>query len=149
MYKSGFFIWALYEKSILKVAQCKTMLYISNKKYLVMTYFTDIQERNELKSLYRRLSLLYHPDKGGQVEKMKAINQEYNMLKHTFGIFPNDLRNVKVGNFVYVNKSLCLVTKVENKLFYAKSFKTGRVAMFAKDTGYGVFNFKIRAYASK
>jgi len=111
-----------------------------------MTYFTDVKEISDLKSKYRRLSLLYHPDKGGELEKMKAINQEYNILKHTFGKFPSNLKNVQVGNFVYVNQSLCVVTKVEDKLFHAKSFMTNRTAMFAKDTGYGLFNFKIRAY---
>ncbi len=113
-----------------------------------MTYFTNVKEKADLKSTYRKLSHLYHPDKGGQLEKMQAINEEYNMLKQTFGIFPKNLRYVRVGNFVYVNKSLCIVTKVEEKLFYAKSFMTGRVAMFAKDTGYGLFNFNIRAYAN-
>ena len=114
-----------------------------------MTYFADIKEKTDLKSMYRKLSFLYHPDKGGQVEKMQAVNAEYALLKNTFGKFPRDLKKVRVGNFVYVNKTLCLVTKVEAKLFYAKSFKTGRLAMFAKDTGYGVFNFKIRAYAGE
>lgn len=113
-----------------------------------MTYFLDVKEKNDLKSRYRKLSLVYHPDKGGEVEKMQAINEEYNMLKHTFGIFPKNLMNVKVGNFVFVNKSLCIVFKVERRLFYAKSFNTGRVSMFAKDTGFGVFNFKIRAHVS-
>jgi len=113
-----------------------------------MTYFADVQEKTDLKSKYRKLSFLYHPDKGGPLDKMQAINQEYNMLKHTFGKFPNDLRAVRVGNFVYVNRSMCLVTKVESKAFYAKSFSTGRVAMFEKDTGYGVFNFDIRAYVN-
>ena len=111
-----------------------------------MTYFADVKERTDLKSKYRKLSLMYHPDKGGELQIMQAINEEYKMLKHTFGIFPKDLRNVKVGNFVYVNKSLCIVFKVEDKLFYAKSFYSGRVAMFDKDTGYGLFNFKIKAY---
>ena len=114
-----------------------------------MTYFADVKEKADLKSLYRKLSFLYHPDKGGQVEQMQAINAEYNLLKDTFGKFPKNLKHIKVGNFIYVNKSLCLVTKVESKLFYAKSFKTGRVAMFDKSTGYGVFNFKIRAYAGE
>ncbi|HAF28124.1 MAG TPA: hypothetical protein DCG75_03660 [Bacteroidales bacterium] len=113
-----------------------------------MTYFTDVKEKRDLISKYRRLSLLYHPDKGGVLEKMQAINEEYNMLKHNFGKFPSDLRNVRVGNYVYVNSSTCLVTEVEEKLFVAKSLETNRVAMFAKDTGYGVFNFKIRAYAN-
>lgn len=114
--------------------------------FLTMTYFLDVQEKSALKNRYRQLSLAYHPDKGGEIEKMKAINQEYNMLKNTFGIFPGDLRKVRVGNFVFVNKSVCIVFKVEKKLFYAKSFATGRVAMFDKTTGYGVFNFKIRAH---
>ena len=114
-----------------------------------MTYFADVKEITDLKAKYRKLSVLYHPDKGGQLEKMQEINEEYNMLKQTFGKFPKNLRHVRVGNFVYVNKSLCLVTKVESKLFYAKSYKTGRVAMFDKDTGYGVFNFNIRAYAGE
>ena len=113
-----------------------------------MTYFTDVKEKQDLKLKYRKLSFLYHPDKGGQLEKMQAINEEYNVLKHTFGMFPKDLRNVKVGNFVYVNKSLCLVTQVEEKLFHAKSHKTDRIAMFDKTTGYGLFNLKIRAYAN-
>jgi len=113
-----------------------------------MTYFADVKEKNDLKSKYRKLSFMYHPDKGGEVEKMQAINQEYNMLKNTFGIFPGDLRSVQVGNFIYVNKSLSLVTKVERKCFHAKSFKTGRVALFDKSTGYGIFNFDIRAYAN-
>src|SRR6056297_525822 len=113
-----------------------------------MTYFLDVKEKTALKSKYRRLSLMYHPDKGGEVEKMQEINEEYNLLKRTFGVFPNNLKKVKVGNFVYVNKSLCIVFKVESKLFYAKSFNTGRIAMFAKDTGYGVFNFNVRAHVN-
>jgi len=113
-----------------------------------MTFFTDVKEKKDLKSKYRKLSFINHPDKGGKLDKMQAINEEYRMLKHSFGIFPKDLRNVMVGNFIYVNNSTCVVTKVEDKLFTAKSFETNRVAMFAKDTGYGVFNFKIRAYAS-
>ena len=113
-----------------------------------MTYFLDVKEKSDLKSTYRKLSLAYHPDKGGEVKKMQAINEEYNMLKNTFGIIPKDLRKVRVGNFVFVNKSLCIVFKVEDKLFYAKSLNTGRIAMFVKETGYGLFNFKIKAYVN-
>lgn len=113
-----------------------------------MVYFTDVKEKRDLKSRYRKLSLIYHPDKGGELEKMQAINEEYNVLKNTFGVFPKDLKNIMVGNFIYVNNSTCIVTNVEDKLFIAKSFLTNRVAMFAKDTGYGLFNFKIKAHAN-
>lgn len=124
------------------VAQC----FIFEINFLIMTYFLDVQKKTDLKTKYRQLSFVYHPDKGGDLAKMQAINEEYNTLKNTFGVFPRDLRQVKVGNFVYVNKSICIVFKVEHKLFYAKSFNTGKVAMFEKDTGYGLFNFKIRAH---
>ena len=113
-----------------------------------MTHFIDIKEKGDLKSRYRKLSFINHPDKGGEVEKMQEINSEYNLLKHTFGVFPEKLQNVMVGNFVFVNKSTCVVVAVENNLFKAKSFKTAREAMFDKETGYGVFNLNIKAYAN-
>ena len=34
-----------------------------------------------VKAAYRSLALLYHPDKGGDGEKMKEINEAYNQLK--------------------------------------------------------------------
>ncbi|GAA5928430.1 hypothetical protein JCM10213_005733 [Rhodosporidiobolus nylandii] len=39
----------------------------------------------EVTSLYRRLSLIYHPDKGGNDAKMKEINGAYEAIKKTYG----------------------------------------------------------------
>lgn len=45
-----------------------------------MKYFTDIATLDALKAEYRRLVLKHHPDRGGDVEVMKAINNEYDAL---------------------------------------------------------------------
>ena len=45
-----------------------------------MMYFTGVNTLDELKAAYRRLSLKYHPDCGGDEETMKAINAEHDKL---------------------------------------------------------------------
>lgn len=45
-----------------------------------MKYFTDITTLDALKAEYRRLVLKHHPDRGGDAETMKAINNEYDMM---------------------------------------------------------------------
>lgn len=39
--------------------------------------FTAVKDRKSLKSLYRKLSFENHPDRGGEVENMQAINSLY------------------------------------------------------------------------
>ena len=36
--------------------------------------------QSEIKSAYRKLSMKYHPDKGGDAEKFKQINEAYQTL---------------------------------------------------------------------
>jgi len=111
-----------------------------------MTYFSEIKSKNELKTAYRKLSIINHPDKGGKVEVMQSINYEYSLIKNTFGIVPEKLETAKIGNFIFVNKSTCIVTAVNSNLIKAKSLKTKREGLFDKKTGYGLFNFKFKAY---
>jgi len=42
-----------------------------------MKYFKNCTTLNEVKSLYRTLAKLHHPDKGGDLATMQAINNEY------------------------------------------------------------------------
>ncbi len=41
---------------------------------------SSIHDLNDLKKQYRKLALINHPDKGGNVEVMQKINEEYNYL---------------------------------------------------------------------
>jgi len=41
------------------------------------TYFKGITKLEELKKAYHKLAMVNHPDMGGDVEKMKAINNAY------------------------------------------------------------------------
>lgn len=45
-----------------------------------MKYFANIKTLEELKKEYKRLALENHPDRGGDVEVMKAINAEYDIM---------------------------------------------------------------------
>ena len=45
-----------------------------------MKYFTNIKTLEELKKEYKRLALENHPDRGGDVEVIKAINAEYDIM---------------------------------------------------------------------
>lgn len=42
-----------------------------------MKYFSNCKDLNEVKSLYRTLAKQFHPDKGGDLATMQAINNEY------------------------------------------------------------------------
>lgn len=53
-----------------------------------MKWFKEIDTLNELRKLYRKLAVKYHPDNGGSEETIKEINAEYDilfkMLKNNF-----------------------------------------------------------------
>lgn len=46
---------------------------------MMTTYFKKCTTLEELKAEYKRLALMHHPDRGGDLETMKAINAEYDM----------------------------------------------------------------------
>ena len=45
-----------------------------------MAYFNGITNLADLKSEYRKLIMIHHPDKGGDLETMKAINNEHDKI---------------------------------------------------------------------
>jgi hypothetical protein len=110
-----------------------------------MTFLVDILSKDDLKKTYRKLAKSNHPDIGGSHNVMQRINEEYKTWEMGFSTMPKSLKEVRVGNKIIVNKSECIVTQVEDKFFKAKSLATMREAFFDKSTGFGVFNFKIRA----
>jgi hypothetical protein len=44
-------------------------------------YFFDCRSIDEVKTLYKKLALQYHPDRGGDLRIMQAINLEYEGIK--------------------------------------------------------------------
>ena len=58
------------------------------------TYFVPAPKTaEELKAMYRKLAMLHHPDRGGNLEAMKQVNSEYDEL------FPRlkDIHQTKEG----------------------------------------------------
>lgn len=49
-----------------------------------MKYFTNCKTIEEAKKLYRRLAMENHPDRGGDLDTMKAVNAEYDEFFNTF-----------------------------------------------------------------
>lgn len=45
-----------------------------------MKYFVNVETIDELKRQYKTLAFKHHPDRGGKLEDMQAINAEYDAL---------------------------------------------------------------------
>ncbi|MDE6201552.1 MAG: molecular chaperone DnaJ [Clostridiales bacterium] len=45
-----------------------------------MKYFNNVNTVDELKRQYKTLAFKHHPDRGGNVEDMQAINAEYDII---------------------------------------------------------------------
>lgn len=47
-------------------------------------FFENVKSLEELRRQYKKLAFKYHPDKGGKVEDMQAINSEYDKLYNIY-----------------------------------------------------------------
>lgn len=110
-----------------------------------MTFFKNISSLDELKTAYRHLVMLYHPDRGGDNEMMKQLNYEYARYYKILTNPPKNLAEVRVGHIITVNDSRSVVTEVGRDYFKARSLITKREAYFSKSTGYAMLNFKLKA----
>ena len=52
-----------------------------------LQFFESCQSIEELKSMYRNLCKLHHPDRGGDVKIMQAINAEYSFICQNLNSF--------------------------------------------------------------
>jgi len=48
-----------------------------------MKWFKNVNNLSELRTMYRNLAKTHHPDRGGDLESMKEINNEYEKLSKT------------------------------------------------------------------
>lgn len=45
-----------------------------------MKFFKNVETLEDLRNQYKKLVFIHHPDKGGKVEDMQALNNEYDEL---------------------------------------------------------------------
>jgi len=128
-----------------------------------MTTLANAESMIELKSLYRKLASIHHPDKGGNSSVMQRINDQYQIMKKRIKqaaceynssgrerqASTDDFSDIKVGARIYVNGTMCEVIQVDCNTFHAVAISHNRQAVFCKHTGYGKYNHKIKASFSQ
>ena len=60
----------------------------------MLKYFKDCNTKEECKKLYKKLAFMYHPDRGGDTETMKAINAEFDYVIEN-NIFKSSKKDTK------------------------------------------------------
>lgn len=111
-----------------------------------MRFFPDnIENEIQARLNYKRLAVLYHPDRGGNEEIMREINIEYDAVKKKLKKQRMGLRAVQVGDLVKVNGTICEVTAVFQDTFVAKAKGRHRLAVFDKKTGCAIYDKKFKA----
>ncbi len=110
-----------------------------------MEYFKNISSYHEGRLIYRRLARLNHPDLGGNSEIMKRINIDFERFKMQFETTSGKFVNIRTGDFVMVNNSLCIVIRVSKDTFTARSNYTNRQATFSSISGICLSNSKFQA----
>ena len=60
----------------------------------MLKYFKDCTSKEECKKLYKKLAFIYHPDRGGDTETMKAINAEFDYVIEN-NIFKSSKKDTK------------------------------------------------------
>lgn len=112
-------------------------------------YLNSIYSENQLKKEYRKKALQLHPDLGGNEAEFIRLTQEYKFWKKKLIAGKNDLSRLEVGDTVYVNKTECMVTYVDEHSFIAKAKGRVKYAVFDKKTGIGKYNSNYRAALMK
>jgi hypothetical protein len=110
-----------------------------------MHLMTPVGSEEELKKEYKKLAMVYHPDRGGNTALMQELNLEYQQLKEQFITQSPNKDDLKVGDRVFVNGTECRVIYVTRFAFIARGLHNGRTAVFDRETGYAVRSRKFRA----
>jgi len=112
-------------------------------------YLKAISTEKQLKNEYRKKALVLHPDMGGNEVEFIRLTQEYKMWKKKLLASSNDLSRVEVGDTVWVNRTECEVTYVDELSFIARAKGRVKYGVFEKSTGIGKYNSKYRAALMK
>lgn len=93
--------------------------------------------------------MLNHPDMGGDIEVMKKINIEFELIKKQINTQNKLFNDLKVGDSVVINGSTSMVISVNLSSFTAQSEYTQRKAEFSKSTGVCINNPKFKVTIPK
>ncbi len=111
-----------------------------------MRFFPDdIENEIQARLNYKRLAVIYHPDRGGSEDVMREINLEYDQVKKKLSKQLIDLKHVKVGDTILVNGTECEVTAVFETTFVAKAKGRHRFEVFDKESGEALYDKKFKA----
>lgn len=102
-----------------------------------MISLNHIQSIQELKSEYRQLARVYHPDSGGNTQLMQQLNSEYQQRKLLLEKNDSGFEKLSVGDRIYVNGTACTVILVSRTRFIAKAKGRSKQAWFNIKTGIG------------
>jgi hypothetical protein len=72
------------------------------KDYYSILSAPETASQDEIERLYKRLAMLHHPDRGGDTEEMKAINEAYRVLRNAATRRTYDLRLQQGDNVLSV-----------------------------------------------
>jgi len=111
-----------------------------------MRFFSDdIDSEVQARLNYKRLAIMYHPDRGGNEIIMREINSEYEIVKKKLRKLKRGLLEISVGDTVMVNGTECEVKAVFEETFIAKAKGRIRMAVFDKKTGLDIHSKKYKA----
>lgn len=108
-------------------------------------YLDSIYSEKQLKEEFRKQALVLHPDMGGNEIEFVQLTNEYKSWKAKFKALENDFSSLKIGDTVWVNRTECVVTYVDQISFIAKAKGRVKYGIFEKSTGVGKYNTNYRA----
>ncbi len=103
-----------------------------------MSSLHHIQSIRELKLRYRQLAREYHPDRGGNTQLMQQLNSEYQHRKILLEKHNKGFEQLKVGDKIFVNGTVCTIILVTRTRFVARADGRSKQAWFNIKTGIGV-----------
>ncbi|MFT7129254.1 MAG: hypothetical protein ACI89U_001368 [Gammaproteobacteria bacterium] len=125
-----------------------------------MQQLSAAQSLSELKYHYRKLVAKHHPDRGGNVIYMQALNAKYDRLQGRFTSHKrsandddfsskntqrDNFLNLQAGEKIFINSTVSEVIKVTATAFRVVAKGRSRQAWFDINTGIGLYNEKLRA----
>lgn len=64
-----------------------------------MKFFENVTNINEVKAIYRKLAMKFHPDHGGDTKIMQELNKEYDIMLKMFKFCDNHNTTKKEKKF--------------------------------------------------